>query len=427
MRLPPRRTVIGLVLAAGLGLVALGGLFAGQAHEPDRFRASRFSTPEAERAAQSACASTAPFVVVDTFALFKPANIDDVPQAPSDNREQPLLHGDVVAAIAEASHPGTIAYQTDPIFNVRSLAADFRRLARDIESGRIARPAAVVSSIVLPVDLRQINARFDRAEPFEQSGVAARKRELLDLLSEGHDPRNPYSEIDAQLARLRKAGVPVFVAAGNTGPDQIVNALALSEGVYAVGALDRDGGATPYTSAPGLVSVWSPGFVVLTEAPGGLSVSGGRGVELKGADLPEQRAVIARFGGKRAVDVVLETPAELRYLNLRGPSRQRNRYLARTLEHGLYRTDDLMAAYGYSESSGTFARAVADGPYMHFPSDTIFRATVDGTLVFDPIGDRSEGQLQVADATSFAAPNICASQLFASRVTSPIGQGLRPD
>jgi hypothetical protein len=422
MRLPPRRTVIGLVFAAGLGLVALGGLFAGQAHEPDRLRASRFSSVEAERAAQSACASAAPFVVLDTFGLFEPANIDDVPQEPS-GRRPPLLHGDVVAAIAEASHPGTIPYQTDPIFNVRSLAADFRRLARDIESGRIAKPAAVVSSIVLPVDLRQVNARNAQTQPFEQSSLAARKRELLALLSESHDPRNPYTEIDAELARLRKAGVPVFVAAGNTGPDQIVNALALSDGVYAVGALDRDGGATAYTSAPGLVSVWSPGFVVLTEAPGGLSVSGGRGVELKGADLPEQRAVIARFGGKRAADVVLETPAELRYLNLRGPSRQRNRYLAMTLEHGLYRTEDLMAAYGYSESSGTFARAVADGPYMHFPSDTIFRATVDGTIVFDPIGDRSEGQLQVADATSFAAPNICASQLFASRVASAIGQG----
>ncbi|QZN99037.1 hypothetical protein [Chenggangzhangella methanolivorans] len=92
-----------------------------------------------------------------------------------------------------------------------------------------------------------------------------------------------------------------------------------------------------------------------------------------------------------------------------------------TLEHGVYRTEDLMAAYGYPESSGTFARAVADGPYMHFPTDTIFRATVDGALSFDPIGDRSEGQLQVADATSFAAPNVCAKKLFPTRVASAAG------
>ncbi len=417
MNLASRRAVLGLSVAAGCGLAALGGFLVTQAREPGTLGASRFSSPDAERAARAACASAAPFVVLDTFALFRPANIDDASQEPREGGRS-LLHGDVVAAIADAAHPGVIAYQTDPIFNARSLAGDFGRLARDIETGRIPKPAAVVSSIVLPVDLQQVNARLPVSRPFDQAGVFVRRRELFLALTDGGDPRSPYAEIDRQLARLKRAGVPVFVAAGNTGPDQLVNALALSEGVYAVGALDRSGAATTYTSAPGLVSVWSPGFVVLTDAPGGLSVSGGRGVELRGADLPEQRSVIARYAGKRAADVTLRAPSELRYLSSMGPSRQRNRYLAMTLEHGVYRTEDLMAAYGYPESSGTFARAVADGPYMHFPSDTIFRATVDGTLLFDPIGDRSEGQLQVADATSFAAPNICAAELFPTRVAT---------
>lgn len=421
MMLASRRTITGVAIAAGLGLAVAGGLMTGEAREPGRSSASRFANAEAERVTRQACASAAPFVVLDTFALFKPANLDDVPQEAREGRPQMLLHGDVVAAIAEASHPGAIAYQTDPVFNVRSLASDFRRLAHDIESGRIPKPAAVVSSIVLPVDLGQVNARLAVQRPFDQAGVIARRRELLALLTEGHSPRSPYSDIDEQIGRLRAAGVPVFVAAGNTGPDQTVNALALSEGVYAVGSLDREGAVTPYTSAPGLVSIWSPGFVVLTEAPGGISVSGGRNVELKGADLPEQRAVIARYSGKRAADVVLRPPPELRRIGSLGPSRQRQHYLARMLEHGVYRTEDLMAAYGYAESSGTFARAVADGPYMHFPTDTIFRATIDGALSFDPIGDSSEGQLQVADATSFAAPNVCATKLFPSRVASAAG------
>lgn len=395
---------------------------AGEAREPGRLGASRFANAEAESVTRRACASKAPFVVLDTFALFAPVNLDDSPQETIEGRPKRLLHGDVVAAIAEASHPGAIAYQTDPIFNVASLVSDFRRLASDIEDGRISKPAAVVSSIVLPVDLALINARLGVGKPFEQAGIFGRRRELMAALTEGNDPRNPYAQIDAQLQRLRLADVPVFVAAGNTGPDQLVNALALSEGVYAVGSLDRDGAATAYTSAPGLVSVWSPGFVVLTEAPGGISVSGGLGVELSGADLPEQRAVIAHYSGKRARDVVLKTPAELRFLKSAGPSRQRQRFLAMRLEHGVYRTEDLMAAYGYAETSGTFARAVADGPYMHFPTDTIFRASVDGALMFDPIGDRSEGQLQVADATSFAAPNICATRMFATRVATVAGR-----
>lgn len=415
------RTIAGLATTAGLALAALGGFMNGEAREPGRLGASRFATSEAESAARQACASNAPFLVLDTFALFRPANVEDAAQDAAEGAPPRLLHGDIVAAIAEASHSGAIAYQTDPTFNVRSLVADFGRLARDVENGRIAKPAAIVSSIVLPVDLAQVNARLRVERPFDQSNVLARRRELLETLSQGHGPQNPYALIDGEMARLRKAGVPVFVAAGNTGPDQTINALALSEGVYAVGALDRDGARTAYTSAPGLVSIWSPGFVVLTDAPGGLSVSGGRNVELKGADLPEQRAVIARYSGKRAADVVLRAPSELRRIVSLGPSRQRQRYLAKMLEHGVYRTEDLMVAYGYAESSGTFARAVSDGPYMHFPTDTIFRATVDGALSFDPIGDRSEGQLQVADATSFAAPNVCATKLFPTRVASAAG------
>lgn len=410
-----RRSIVAATLATSAALVGLGGFIAGEAREPAV--ASRFVRPDAEAAALKACASRSPFVVLDTFGVFRPANIDDVPDIEARGGAR-LQHGDIVAAVVESGHPGAIAYQTDPRFDVRSLASDFRRLAADIESGRIAKPAAVVSSIVLPVDLRQLNAHRREGAPFTGDDLSTRRREALATLTDGLDPNNLYSAIDSQLMRFAKAGVPVFVAAGNTGPDQTINALALSDGVYAVGSLDREGAATAYTSAPGLVSVWSPGFVVLTEARGGLSVSGGRKVELKGADLPEQRKVIAAFNGHRAADMLLETPTELKSLRFMPPSRQRNRYLWKTLEPGLYRTEDLMAAYGYPEQSGTFIRAMADGPYMHFPTDTIFRTTVDGALIFDPIGDRSEGQLQVADATSFAAPNICASQLFPTRVAA---------
>ncbi|WP_026362849.1 hypothetical protein [Methylopila sp. M107] len=405
-----RQSVVCAIVVAGLGFAVLGGLVVGEARETGHTMASRFKRPDAERAARAACASRAPFVVLDTFAHFRPVNIDDAPA------RRGVQHGDVVAAIVEANHPGTLVYQTDPIFNVSTLAADFGRLASDIEAGRVAKPAAIVSSIVLPVDLAHVNAARAGAKPLRSSDVAAHRADVLDALTDGKNPENPYTEIDRQIGRLSAAGVPVFVAAGNSGPDETVNALALSDGVYAVGALDRDGTEAAYTSAAGFVSVWSPGFVVLTEAPGGLSVSGGRKVELKGADIPEQRAVIARFSGKRAADVVLRTPAELGYLGDVAPSRQRNRHLAKMLRPGVYRTEHLMAAYGYASGSGTFARAVADGPYMHFPSDTIFRATADGVLDFDPIGDRSEGQLEVADATSFAAPNICATALFQPRL-----------
>jgi hypothetical protein len=413
--MPANRVVLAAVVLCfgALGSV-LGGQFVGEA-SPGQRLASRFDWPEAEGAARAACASAAPFVVLDTFAHFRPANIDD--QLRDSPVEEPsgLLHGDIVAAIVESTHPDPIAYQTDPIFNVRTLASDFRRLAADIENDKIAKPAAIVSSIVLPVELGVVNALTPGATPFGERDIARRRKDLLRILTGDFNPQNPYTEIDRQLGRLRAAGVPVFVAAGNSGPDDTLNVLALSEGVFAVGALGRDGTPTSYTSAPGLVAMWSPGYVVLSEAAGGISVSGGRKVELEGAELPQQKAVIAAFSGRRPADVVREPPQVLRYLDGRGPSRQRNHYLSMAMTPGIYRTSDLMAAYGYAASLGTYARAMAEGAYIHFPTDTIFKEDAHGRLVFDPIGDHSGGQLQVADATSFAAPNICAAELFPER------------
>lgn len=389
--------------------VALGGQLSGEA-EPKL--ASRFVRADAESAVRAACASPAPFVVLDTFAHFRPANIDDELFDAAEGRPGEILHGDIVAAIVESTHPGAVAYQTNPIFNVWTLAQDFKRLADDIASSKIAKPAAIVSSIVVPIDIKRIDPGLT------EGALTERRKDVLRMVSGGFDPKNPYTEIDRQIGRLREAGVPVFVAAGNTAPDQTLNVLALSDGVFAVGAIGRDAAPAPYTSTPGLVSVWSPGYVVLTSAPGGLSISRGHAVELKGADLPERREVLSTYVGERAEEIALQTPEALAYVRGPGASRQRNRYLAMNLALGIYRTADLMSAYGYPVKSGTFARAVAEGPYMHFPSDTIFKIDSEGRLRFDPIGDGSKGQLQVADATSFAAPNICAAGLFPERVAS---------
>ncbi|MET0314868.1 MAG: hypothetical protein ABW275_10790 [Hansschlegelia sp.] len=352
-------------------------------------------------------------MILDTFSFFKPFNVDDV-EAPEEEASQaPIEHGDLVAAIANASHPGVAPYQIDPVFNVRTLAADIGRLAGDIETGKMARPAAVVSSIVLPFDVAAMNARGAPGAPFAEADLFTRRAELRRAVTDEGDPENPYTQIGRGLDRLSRAGVPVFVAAGNTGPDATLNLLALSDGVYAVGSLGRDGARTAYTSAPAFVSVWSPGYVVVTETPTGLSVSGGRGVELRGAAMPEQKSVIEAYVGRRAGEVVHAVPKLIGALGDMPPSRVRNRFLQTHLPPGLYRTQDLMSAYGYRAESGNYRRAVEEGPYMHFPSDTIFRADVDDVLSFDPLGDGSRVQLQLEDATSFAAPNICAKEQLA--------------
>jgi hypothetical protein len=398
--------VIKLTLAAGF-LALLPGDRPGGAQERSK-AALRFSDAGVERAVGRACSSRDPFLVLDTFAFFRPVNIDDDLHDPATAAATRLGHGDLVLAIASASHEPVLPYQIDPVFNAWTLAADFQKLADDIESGRTPKPAAVVSSIVLPVDLADVNALLDPDRRIAPEETGRRKAEIRAVVTNGGAPANPYALIDAAIARLRARDIPLFVAAGNAAPATLLNALALSEGAYAVGALDFGGGPAPYTSMPGMVALWSPGAVVVTETAEGLSVTGGRGVELKGAQLPEQKAVLERFVGKRARDVVRALPREVGFLPTGPSSGRRSRLLARLLEPGVYRTEDLMAAYGHSPSSATFARAIADGPYMHYPSDTIFAADADGSLNFDPLGDGAPGQLRLEDATSFAAPNICA-------------------
>ncbi|MBB3973585.1 hypothetical protein [Hansschlegelia beijingensis] len=392
------------LIAVGAFAAAAWGSLAAAGGEP-----SRYATLEAERAVTAACASPAPFVILDTFAFLKPVNIDDEFDERNEDGAARIGHGDVVAAIVSVAHPAIAPYQIDPVFNVRTLVRDFRRLADDIEAGRIPKPAAVVSSIVLPVSLREVNARATmRSVP--ASEIFFRRDELRALVTGDGAPGNPYAEIDRQIGRLRAGGVPVFVAAGNTGPDDLFNVLALSDGVYAVGALDREGRKAGYTSAPDLVSVWSDGYVVLTETAEGVSVSAGRRVELPGATLPEEREAVEDFAGRKARELVLDVPSEIASLPRGAPVYLRSRYMHAVMQPGLYRTEDLLAAYGYPRESGNFIRALEQGPYMHFPSDTIFAVDVDGALRFDPLGDGTPGQVKLQDATSFAAPNVCAAE-----------------
>ncbi|GLK81322.1 hypothetical protein [Methylopila turkensis] len=368
----------------------------------------QFASTEVEGVIRAACVSPDAFVVLDTFRYFRPANLDDDlvdPDRPGSSR---IGHGDIVAAIARLSHEKVTPYQIDPVFNARTLARDLARLAGDIERGRIERPAAVISSIVLPVDLEDVNRRLPPDRRVSSRDIAARKAEVLDVIAGGSE-NNPYRIVRDALATLKRERVPVFVAAGNTGPDTLVNVLGLGEGVYAVGALDAEGRRAAYTSMPDLVALWAPGQFVLTEAEGGVSLNRAAEVAFRGVAMPDEKAVIARFAGRRPEEVALNVPEALTRAPAQMSPRMRRSFVQRILEPGVYRTEDLLTAYGYPRSAGHFVRSLEQGAYMHYPSDMIFRVDRGGRLAFDPLGDGGPGQLAANDATSFAAPNLCAS------------------
>ncbi|MFD1331063.1 hypothetical protein ACFQ4O_03535 [Methylopila musalis] len=378
----------------------------------------RFASAEAEAAVESACASTAPFLVLDTFRYHRAANLDDDLTDPDHPEAVRVSHGDLVAAIAGLSHARVTAYQIDPVFNAATLARDMARLAADIESGRIERPAAVISSIVLPVDLDDVNRQLGPSDRIAHGDISRFRAKALDALAQLAGGDNPYRIVRDAMASLRARGVPVFVAAGNTAPDRLVNMLALNEGVYAIGALGADGRRTDYTSTPDLVSVWTPGQFVVTETEGGVGLNRDREPVFRGPAFAEEKALIARYVGRLPAEVVIAPPPALAALPQDASRRMRLGFARKALREGLYPTADLLALYGYPSTSGHVRRSLQQGAYMHYPSDTIFSVDRDGRLAFDPLGDGRPGQLAVNDATSFAAPNVCASGPAATRVAS---------
>ncbi|WP_103120671.1 S8/S53 family peptidase [Methylopila sp. Yamaguchi] len=432
----PRLRSAGLLtvaLAAMLGLA--GGVVGGErfgsyrdalpaeAGQPPAWRGPsfdprRYADAAVEGVVRKACASPAPFVVLDSFSFGRPANLDDDLGEPSDSADANISHGDVVAAIAALGHGAVTTYQIDPVFNAFTLARDFAALARDVASGKVARPAAVVTSIVLPVHLDDVNRALPADKAVSAADLRARRGEVMAALIADGDPRNPYRIVGDALAALARLDVPVFAASGNTGPDGLVNVLALNDGVYAVGALDGAGRPTVYTSTPEMTAIWAPGQFVLRETTGGLSLTGGRDVAFAGATAPGRKGLIASIVGRDPATLVRSVPASLAGPDPSGPGR-RQRTLRRYLEPGLYRTADLLAAYGYDMSSGNVARSLEQGPYMHYPSDAIFRLDKTGRLAFDPLGDGSPGQLVAYDATSFATPNVCPSPQRVAQTSSP--------
>lgn len=421
---------LGVAVAALLGLAGgvVGGerigsyrdAWAAEGFQPPAWRGPsldprRYADASIEARVRSVCASPAPFLVLDSFGFGRPANMDDDIGDPSDDADARISHGDVVAAIAGLGHGAVTTYQIDPVFNAFTLARDIAALAREVAGGKVNRPAAVISSIVLPVDLDDVNRALPAGKPVSERDLRARRGEVIEALVGDGDPRNPYRIVRDALATLARLDVPVFVASGNTGPDRLVNMLALNEGVHAVGALDAIGRPAAYTSAPELVTVWAPGQFVLSETEGGLSLTGGRDITFPGATAPRRKELIASFVGRDPATLTRNVPASLTGPAPAGPG-YRQRTLRRYLEPGLYRTADLLAAYGYDMSSGNVARSLEQGPYMHYPSDAIFRTDALGRLAFDPQGDGSDGQLVAYDATSFATPNLCpAAQRVAQR------------
>lgn len=407
-------------LAASAFLWAAQGLAPAQA-EP----AGHTLSPE--QVAAQVCEPGKPFVVVDLFYLKTPVQghktdvglyQGDTMDVNGDIRYQEdsiqgldALHGDVVAAIAGADGRPVIPFQVDAL-TPEGLASSFRDLAAFLENTPVGqRPAAVIFSQVLPLNLfmakDELGDKTMKITPeniHEPENAARIKGLLFSMLP----PRmNPYLHIHQALERIEKLGVPVFVAAGNYGPVPIVNYFSLLPGTYTVGALGRGGEKAEFTNDSALVSLWRKGSITYRQVEGGIDLNNDGHPEFTDDQLSSGPSTAEQYAGKSVAGTVKAVP-EILWEQLRQQGSFTTWRLARLLPEGVYPTEDIMKLYG-QEMLGQTAFNKRQGVWMHHPSRVILQETPDGLLAVDPDGTGDPRQRASWDATSAAAPNICGS------------------
>ncbi len=374
------------------------------------------SDPAAEAVVQRACASDKPLVVFDTFYIMQPKNGDKTrPNSPGLDFNGDLGpdfgnldgdHGDLVATVAGFSGKRVIPYQVVSVYP-NSLAAGLQNLADDLEKGAIEPPAAIIASIIVPVDIDVLNEKLPSGQKLTMDNIAQHKGRALEvLLSYDHGNDGFLHNLDRAMRRIAARNIPVFVAAGNTGSDPLFNMLALFSGTYAVGAVDPDGGKTAFTSDSSLVSVWRNGRFMFKTVPGGVDINNDGKPDFTDAQLSHGEPIAVHYNGRPVAQAVQAVPDWTRSIG--GGQERKIQFMNKMLPEGVYPIRDLMLAYGYADGSGNMIQSLKQGAFMHHPSLTIFKEDAQHNLIFDPEGSGDRRQVAVYNATSFATPNICA-------------------
>jgi subtilisin family serine protease len=112
------------------------------------------------------------------------------------------------------------------------------------------------------------------------------------------------TSVNAAVANLRKAGITVVVAAGNSGVDVALTSPGSSPDAITVGASSRRDWATPWSNWGHLVDLFAPGLYVLSAAPGGYIT------EMSGTSMAAPH--VAGIAALLLEDNPLRTPEEVR-------------------------------------------------------------------------------------------------------------------
>jgi hypothetical protein len=232
-----------------------------------------------------------------------------------------------------------------------------------------------------------------------------------------------YGKVLQSMEAVSRRGVPIYVAAGNEGPNHL-NLYSLAQGAISVGAVNARGERTVYTaddSTNPFVTRYAQGDFNIRAIRQNGQVSG---YDINGdgrVDVPAHlvsgrgrfvHPTLSQLNGRPLSEVLLR-PTELAHLQSSGLN-----------EHSIRMVPELdrrvMTVEQYGQLRGLDAQTVqrmkSQGDYTTWDGQWTFRLRQDGRLVYNPDGSALPADALVVGAnrgTSFAAPTRMTSDAMA--------------
>lgn len=380
----------------------LRGLAGGELPEVPPVAGAPVPSPE-EHAAERACRSADPVLVVDNFSTM-PGRVRPYIDADGDGTPD-VGHGEIVAALYRATGKRVLKRNMDLDGSIENLVRIVGRAAAELEAGTL-RISAVNLSQVTEVSLEGLNRDLAVDPPATPAEIGARRAELARavrrLMDEAGSPA--FGKLGEVFARLRARGVPVLFAAGNAGPEKI-NLLGMLPGAISVGSLRPDGSKAGTSADSSLVGLWRRGEHGARRVPGGLDLDGDGRPDLDAERLSGGPSAAERYAGRPAAELIGALPSGPDWDMFSRESEAGVAYLIEHLPERLYRAEELA---GFFKLPPHRRRAlVARGPLADKSMRFSFGIDAAGRVVYDPAGTGAPGQVALLSGTSFAAPFLC--------------------
>lgn len=355
-----------------------------------------------EATIQRVCALTAPVLVVDTFP-GNPTNVANIDLDGDGTHE--TYHGDFVARIIELHGQHTIRENVGTPVMPAQLLEVFQKYIARLERGE--KIAWINYSQGYTLEFDYLNRRLGLRREITEKNVHLYARRILEAVWTSH-PEQKVKELYEAFARLGELGVPVILAAANSGFNE-VNVYSLFPNVISVGGYDNYGKA-PYSADNSAVTIWRTGNIYSGLVPGGIDLNAD-GVADFPMDTPEiPLALLKNFEGRFPREVARSVPKEIDDAFPDGTTTFAQ--LVAHLPEGLYSTSEVLDQARADGLHERYLKSLGEYFYVdgHFPRPLFFMPTEmsSGRLRIRQGRAVPGGQYRnVLYGTSFSSPSVC--------------------